>query len=335
MISKVTAVAPANIAFVKYWGALDIERALPRNVTISMTLDRCVSRTTAAFEEGARDADDIAVVDDAGVSRAPSASFRDRAQRHIDRLRHRARRQGRFRIVTRNSFPMGAGIASSASGFAALTLAAWRAMGADAGTSELSILARESGSGSAARSVIGGYVEWPSDPLDPESPASEIAPASHWKLCDVVTVVDAGEKDVASVDGHRRAATSPHYETRLRLLEGRLAAVRGAILARDLGALGPALEEEAIELHLVAMSSRPPVFYWKPGTLCVLEEIRGLRRNGVPAWFTMDAGANVHVICEPRSEREVVERISALPEVRSVISDGVGEGPRFEAEHLF
>src|SRR5262249_19571300 len=138
-----------------------------------------------------------------------------------------------------------------------------------------------------------------------------------------------------SLEGHRRARTSPHFEERQRLLPERLAATRRAIADRDLDRLGPILEEEAIELHLIAMSSRPPIFYWKPGTLRGLESIRRLRRDGVPAWSTMDAGANVHVICAPQAEGPVVRALESLPEVTGVLLDGVGEGPRFETEHLF
>lgn len=115
----------------------------------------------------------------------------------------------------------------------------------------------------------------------------------------------------------------------------RLKAVREAILARDLDRLGPLIEAEAIDLHCIAMTSTPPIFYWQPATLRVLEAVRELRREGVSAWITMDAGANVHVICPPQAEDLVAVRLAELAEVRQVIRDGVGEGPVVETEHLF
>jgi diphosphomevalonate decarboxylase len=236
-------------------------------------------------------------------------------------------------VATRNSFPTGSGIASSASGFAALTLASTRALGLHLTVEELSMLARMSGSGSAARSVMGGYVAWSAE--GDAGHATSIAPASHWDLRDVVALVDRGVKAVSSLDGHRLATTSPHFEARQRLLPARLDAVRRAIANRDLAALGPVLEEEAIELHLIAMSSKPPIFYWRPGTLRVLEAVRAQRADGLAAWATMDAGANVHVICTPSAERDVVALLETLPEIGGVLLDGVGDGPIVQKEHLF
>jgi diphosphomevalonate decarboxylase len=332
--AKSTVSAPSNIAFIKYWGARDLAKALPMNASISMTLSECVSLSTVAFTPGSDEPDTIELVADDGSTVVPPASFRERALAHLDRVRRWARRDGAFRVATRNSFPTGAGIASSASGFAALTLASTKALGLSLSTPELSDLARMSGSGSAARSVMGGYVEW-SPQGEGAGHAVAIAPASHWDLRDVIALVDHGEKDVSSLDGHRVAASSPHFDTRQRILPERLELVRRAIAERDLAALGPVLEEEAIELHLIAMSSKPPIFYWKPGTVQVLERLRAMRRDGLSAWATMDAGANVHVICTPTAEAPVIAALESLTGVSGVLLDGAGEGPHEEREHLF
>ena len=334
MNGKATVTAPSNIAFIKYWGARDLEQALPVNASISMTLTECVSLSTVAFEDGSDEPDRIELAGEDGSLTPPPVSFRERALQHLDRMRRWSHKNGSFRVATRNSFPTGAGIASSASGFAALTLAATKALGLTLSTPELSDLARMSGSGSAARSVLGGYVFW-----SPEGKgaghAIALAPASHWDLRDVIALVDHGEKDVSSLDGHRVAASSPHFETRQRILPQRLELVRRAIAERDLDLLGPVLEEEAIELHLIAMSSKPPIFYWKPGTVQVLDKLRRMRREGLRAWATMDAGANVHVICTPRSEGAVIAELEGLSGVSGVVLDGAGEGPHDELEHLF
>src|SRR5262249_12087402 len=149
-----------NIAFIKYWGARDLDQAIPFNASISMTLSESVTVSTVAFDDGSDEPDRIEIAREDGSLERPPASFRERAERHLDRIRRWARRGGSFRVVPRNQFPTGAGLASSASGFAALTLAATKALGLDLTLPDLSSLARMSGSGSAARSVIGGYVEW-------------------------------------------------------------------------------------------------------------------------------------------------------------------------------
>jgi diphosphomevalonate decarboxylase len=332
-LSKTTIAAPANIAFIKYWGAHDLGRAIPRNASISMTLDRCVTQCTAEVIPGQRD--EIWLAESHGGFTAPDAGFRQRVEAQLELLRAWSKRPDHLRVATRNSFPGAAGLASSASGFAALTLAVAGALGHDkTPVAELSRLAQGSGSGSAARSVMGGYVEWPVAG-EGGGQAVQLADAEHWDLRDVIAVVEIGPKAVSSLDGHRRAPTSPYYSKRLEILPERLQRVRDAIAARDLDQLGPVLEEEAVDLHLIAMSSRPPIFYWAPGTLEVLRTVRELRQEGLRAWSTLDAGANVHVICDPDSEPDVAERLESLPAVGFVIQDSVGSGPVHESPHLF
>lgn len=333
-MTKTTIAAPANIAFIKYWGARDLDRALPLNPSISMTLERCVTLCTAEVTGG--DRDEIWLAEPAGDFSHPDAEFTRMVQDQLDRLRRWAGRDERLRVATRNSFPSAAGLASSASGFAALTLAAAGALGkADAPAVELSRLARASGSGSAARSVLGGYVEWPAGEDEEHSYAFQLADAEHWDLRDVIAVVEIGPKVVSSRDGHRLALTSPYSAKRQELIPERLAKVRQAIIHRDLELLGPVLEEEAVDLHLIAMSSHPPIFYWAPGTLAVLRTVRELRQEGLAAWATLDAGANVHVLCDANSEEDVAERLESLPAVGFVIQDSVGSGPENDSQHLF
>ncbi len=336
---KATAVAPANIAFIKYWGTRDEERTVPFNPSISMTLSDCVSRCTVELA-GAGVPVEVLLADGAGRLAPAPPAFAAGVGRHLGRLADWAGYGGSFRVATANSFPTGAGLASSASGFTALALAAAAALGRALRPAELSELARRSGSGSAARSAWGGYVEWPaaagSDPAEDAGAggpgagaAAQLAPAEHWDLRDLVAVVDASPKGVSSRQGHRLAPTSPYFERRLALLPERLERVRRALADRSLARLGPVIEEEAIDLHLIAMSSRPPIHYWRPGTLAVLAEARRLRdEEGVAAWATIDAGPNVHLICEPAAEPVVAARMEALPEVEELIRDRVGTGPR-------
>ncbi|NBB86707.1 MAG: diphosphomevalonate decarboxylase [Bacteroidetes bacterium] len=335
-MTKATVEAPSNIAFLKYWGAEDLEQAIPRGPSLSMTLHRCASRTTAVFEEGAEGEDTLLLADTTAPDDAPELSpapeaFAAPVRRHLDRLRDVAGRAGTFTIATHNSFPSAAGLASSASGFAALTLAALRALEHPVSPTEASVLARRSGSGSAARSVMGGYVAWPEGP---DHAATQVAPPDHWDLRDVIALVETTPKKVSSRDGHRRAPTSPFFEQRIAHLPARLDAMETALQDRDFARLGTLIERDSTELHLITMSSVPPIFYWAPATLAVLEAVRALRADGVPAYGTMDAGANVHVICEPVHEDTVAARLAAVDGVHRVLRDGVGAGPRTDVPAL-
>jgi diphosphomevalonate decarboxylase len=336
-MSKTTVSAPANIAFVKYWGARDLASATPMNSSISMTLEHCVSQCTVeTLDHGGED--EVWRAEPDGGFGTPDPEFARRVRQQLDRIRQWAGRKEPVRVATRNTFPTAGGLASSASGFAALTLAAAGAFGKKASQKDLSLLARRSGSGSACRSIFGGFVEWTAPQAagsDEDSYARQIADADHWDLRNVIAVVEIGPKTIPSIEGHRLATTSPYYTKRLELIPDRLDKVRKAIKERDLDALGPVLEQEAIDLHLITMSSHPPIFYWSPGTLAVLRAVRELRQEGLAAWATMDAGANVHVICDADSEDDVAERLEDLPAVGFVIRDGVGTGPDQEAEHLF
>jgi diphosphomevalonate decarboxylase len=333
MSRRATFVAPSNIAFLKYWGTRDRIRTLPYHPSISMTLSECVSRCTVEHLPQARRSE-VLVRDGENNWEPASQEFSADILTHLERLLRWAEESGAFRVATENSFPTGAGIASSASGFAALTLATAAALERPLDSAEASRLARLSGSGSAARSVLGGYVEWPAAGEE-EGVAGQLAPATHWALSDVVAIVSAEPKAISSRQGHRRAPSSPYFERRLGLIPERLETIRRAILERRVGALGPLLEEEAIDLHLIAMSSKPPIFYWRPGTLSVLQRARELQNDNVPAFATIDAGPNVHVICPSEHEREVAAAMEAVEGVHSVIRDRVGEGPRETDRHLF
>lgn len=329
---KATVEAPANIALIKYWGAEQFDPVVPAAPSLSMTLRACRTRTTVQFEADSPGDDDIFRVKNEGRLAPASDDFRNPIVRYLDRLRTWADRSGTFRVATQNTFPSRAGLASSASGFAALTLAATQALGASVDSGQASDLARHSGSGSAARSVRGGFVEWP---RDEDHRATQIASADHWDLHDLIAVVDTTPKTVSSREGHRRAPSSPFFDTRLNHLDDRRATVRSALLNRDFERFGSLVEREATELHLIAMSSRPPIHYWCPETLAVLEAVRACRSEGIAACATMDAGPNVHVLCPPASADAVAERLEDLPAVNTLIRDGVGTGPTSDAAPLF
>ena len=333
MSGKATVMAPSNIAFIKYWGTRDLESTLPFNPSLSMTLSRCATRTTVECL-GEIATDEVSVRTGTNGFEPASEAFAAGVIEHLDRLRAWAGSDQHFRVATENTFPMGTGLASSASGFAALALAVAAALDREVSPQEASVLARSSGSGSAARSVIGGFVEWPAAG-DESGAAVQFLAAEHWDLRDVIAVLDFESKEISSREGHRRAPSSPYFERRLQELPQRLDRVRRALSDRDFAELAQVMEEEAIDLHLIAMSSRPPIFYWQPGTLKVLAAVRQLRRGGENVCATMDAGANVHLICTPTSEDRVVAELNTIADVQDVIRDGVGRGPQFLEEHLF
>ncbi len=325
---RATVEAPSNIAFVKYWGAKNLERVVPYNPSISMTLEEAVTRTTAVFHRG-EDGEDVVSVRQGNDVVDPGSGFTERVTNHITRLREVFGVRGWFEIETRNTFPSAAGVASSASGFAALTLAVASATGQTLDRVQFSRLARASGSGSASRSVMGGYVQWPGDGQDDDATyAVQLFDGDYWSLCDLIAIVDTDPKDVSSRDGHLRAASSPYFKERLRSLPARQATVRQAIADRAIENLGPVVEKEAIDMHLIAMSSAPPIFYWSPATLAVLAALRDLRASGLEAWATMDAGANVHVICEPSEADRIQEELRGVQGVLRVLRDRTGKGPR-------
>lgn len=329
-----TAIAPANIAFIKYWGVQDVARTLPYNGSISMNLDSCLTTTTVTFDEAL--AQDEVTLTLHGQEPAPAAgSQRSRVVAHLDRLRALAGVGWPARVESANNFPSDAGIASSAAAFAALTLAGAAALGLDLGERALSVLARQSGSGSASRSIPAGFVEWhiPEGPFDPEiwdsnSYAVSLAPPEHWALSDVVAVVDAGAKKIGSAENHRLATTSAYFATRLAEVPERLAATRDAIARRDFALLGETMEADAVSMHAVCMTSRPPSFYWSAGTMAVIQAVRGWRETGLQSYFTIDAGPNVHVICQAADRAEVERRLGELPGVQFTIGNGAGQGAR-------
>lgn len=325
---KASARAGANIAFVKYWGNRDAALHLPLNSSISMTLDNAFTTTTVAFERGLP-------ADRLWLNGSPAdESVRARASAHLDRLRALAGRGGPARVVSENSFPTGAGIASSASGFAALTAAAAAALGLALSPAELGRLARLA-SGSACRSIYGGFVEWQAGADDATSVALPLAPPERWPLVDIIAIVSSGVKQVSSEEGHARAHSSPYLPARLAALPAALAQARAAIQACDLAALGEVAEAEALSLHAIAMTSRPSALYWEPATLELIRAVRAWREAGLPVYFSIDAGPNVHLLTLPEQRAAVLAQLARMPAVTQALVCGPGPGLALCTGHLF
>jgi diphosphomevalonate decarboxylase len=307
---KATALAHSNLAFVKYWGKRDAELNIPLNNSISMNLSAAQTCTTVVFDTGL--AEDQVLLD--GQSAPPR--FAARVSRHLDRIRSMAGVRTCALVKTRNTFPASTGFASSASGLAALTLAASNALGLQLSERELSILARQ-GSGSACRSIPAGFVEWQAGAKSSDSYAIQLADPDHWDIVDVAVLVTAKEKAISSTEGHTLALRSPFWEARSALLPERLGRVRRAILERDFDTFGREIEAEAMSMHAIMLTSafegerawHPGIFYWTPDTLRLLIAVQQWREDGLDVYFTLDAGPTVHLICPAAVQTAVVDAV--------------------------
>ena len=312
---KATAKAPSNLAFIKYWGKKDATLRIPTNNSISVNLDHAITTTTVEFIDTLKE--DQVVTKNANTK--ASEKFTQRISKHIDRFREIAGISTRAFVTTENTVPESVGIASSASGLAALTLATAKALDLKMSEKELSIYARL-GSGSACRSIPDGFVEWEMGIDNETSYAKQIAPHTHWDISIITVVVSDKEKKLSSTKGHEIALASPFFKTRIeRNLEPRLALVRQAILEKDFTTFGRELEKEAVELHTICMTSpyedfswHSGAYYWVPDSLELILKIQEWREKGIETYFTLDAGATVHLICLRKDENIVLDQIEKL-----------------------
>jgi len=325
---KVTAVASANIACIKYWGKRSDKLRLPLNDSISMNLSDANTTTTVEYSSSLR-RDDISFVDES-ISEGECT----RITKHLDRIRKVAHKRIYAKVVTKNSFPKGTGIASSASGFAALTVAATHAIGLSLSEKELTILARL-GSGSAARSIPDGFVWWHAGKKSNDSYAESLYPSSWWNVCDIICVVSKEVKKISSTEGMDAIKTSPNWRSRVQQISEKIAAMQDALRAKDVHAFGALMEEDAISMHCVMMTQNPPLFYWNDATLRVMDQVYALRESGIPAYYTMDAGPNVHVFCEEKNMEIVHTALQHVAGVQSVIVNRPAEGARCIDKHIF
>jgi diphosphomevalonate decarboxylase len=314
-----TARAHPNIAFIKYWGNRNHALRLPSSSSLSMNLAGLHTETTVTWSDEL-DADTFILNDQLMAGESLT-----RVARHLDVLRARLGIAQFARVESRNNFPTGAGIASSAAAFAALTLAGAAAAGASLDERELSTIARL-GSGSAARSIPAGFVQWHAADQHEQSYAESIAPPDHWALVDVIAVVSQAHKAVGSTEGHRSAETSDLQGARVAGASERLAACRRAIIERDFAALADVVEHDSNLMHAVMMTSRPPLFYWQPASLLIMEKVRRWRADGLRVCYTLDAGPNVHCICVEDDSDAVSQALQSLPEVKEVRAARVGGG---------
>jgi diphosphomevalonate decarboxylase len=320
MTTTASALAHPNIAFIKYWGLRDEALHLPANDSLSMNIGCLSTRTTVTLDPDLT-ADTLTLNGEPATGKALT-----RVQQFLNRVRELTGVPTHVHVESENNFPIGAGIASSASAFAALALVASKVYGLALSEKELSSLARF-GSGSACRSVPGGFVEWITDPHTGDSFARSIAPADHWQVMDCIAVLNDKHKPVGSAAGMRIASTSPLQAARVLDAPRRMDICRQAILNRDFEALAEVTELDSNLMHAVMMTSKPPLYYWQAQTLEILKAVRGWRtEESLPVAATVDAGPNVHVLCLPEALPEVLARLRQFPGVKDVLK-GKPAGP--------
>jgi diphosphomevalonate decarboxylase len=315
-----TAQSHPNIAFIKYWGNRDNALRLPSNGSISMNLDGLYTRTTVTFNSSQRDS---LLINDHPVS----GKGLERVSYILDLVRGMANINDHAEVSSTNNFPAGAGIASSAAAFAALALASSRAAGLTLSEAQLSRLARR-GSGSASRSIPSGFVEWKMGTGDDDCVAVSIAPLEHWALADCVAIVSSLHKKTGSTEGHALAWTSPLQAVRVEDTPRRLDVCRNAIFKKDFETFANIIEHDSDMMHSVMMTSTPPLMYWQAATVEIFHQVRAWRGSGLPVGYTVDAGANVHVICLAEYAKEVEKHLRELPGVNNVLVAGVGGAAR-------
>jgi diphosphomevalonate decarboxylase len=321
--------AQPNIALIKYWGKRDVALNLPVVGSISITLESLWTRTDVRFVPGQKG-------DRVSLNGRSDEAETKRISKCLDLLRARAGVDYGADVASRNNFPTAAGLASSASGFAALVHAGARALNLDLNLQEQSVLARRC-SGSAARSIFGGYVEWAHGQLadGTDSVARPLLNADAWPLRVAVAITSTAAKQVGSTEGMRRTAdTSPYQSAWIDTQEADLSVARDAIRARDFDALARISEYSCLKMHALALAAQPGLLYWNGATVECMHRVRVLRQQGVPVFFTVDAGPQLKAVCVPSAIEQVKAALRDVPGVLEVLDTGLGEGARAIAMDL-
>lgn len=332
--------SPSNIALVKYWGKY--ANQIPANPSISFTLSQSYTQTTVSIEG---DSGHEGIDFDLYLDGELKPEFKDKVQQFIERIKEElGPLQGKkLKIETHNSFPHSSGIASSASGMSALALCLLDLRSEIGKIKELDFERKASewarlGSGSASRSVYGPLGQWGEFSGIPESSdeyaipyQGEVAPVFQ-DFQDCILLVEKGQKQVSSTAGHGLMNNHPFAKERFKQAHRNLEELLSILKSGDIQAFGNLVESEALTLHAMMMSSNPYFILMKPNTLQIIEAIWAFRKETeIPAYFTLDAGANVHLLFPKAFEQKVLDFVNqiVLPYLKNgeYICDRVGHGP--------
>ncbi|MGF1669218.1 MAG: diphosphomevalonate decarboxylase [Balneolaceae bacterium] len=317
--------AHANIALIKYWGKRSIDLNLPATGSISLTLDSLKTETVLRFDQSLQ-------TDQFTLDEKPASKEQIKKVSHLVDIMYGSTVRPKFDIKSSNNFPTGAGLASSASGFAALTLAVSHALELDLSAEDLSRFARQ-GSGSAARSLFGGFVEMKcgSDLQGDQDFAVQLFDKDYWDIRMAVAITSVREKKVGSTEGMiRTAQTSPFYNSWIDSSKDDLNQMKQALAEKDFEKMGELAEHNSFKMHGLAISANPPLLYWNASTVELIHKIRDIRRSGVQAYITMDAGPQVKVLCLPGDLNEVCDTLKTTSGVQRIITARPGPGATVE-----
>ncbi|MCZ0717069.1 diphosphomevalonate decarboxylase [Aerococcus kribbianus] len=291
--------AHTNIALIKYWGKSDPVNIVPTSSSLSLTLDRFYTDTRVSFQ-AQLDQDQFFL-----NGQEQEKAERDKISRFLDHFRQLSGVNYRAQVSSYNHVPTAAGLASSASAYAALAGACREALDLDLTDSQLSRFARR-GSGSATRSIFGGFVEW-SQGSSPENSMAIPIDAANWDIGMVVIAVNKGAKKISSRQGMAHTlATSPFYEEWVKQSRQDLDEIKTAIAQRDFTTVGQIAEANAMRMHATTLAANPPFTYFEEETLTAIRAVQDLRAAGYDVYYTIDAGPNVKILC-PASQMTAIE----------------------------
>lgn len=324
---KKTACAFSNIAFIKYWGVTNSALRIPFNNSISMNLSNLKTITTVEFSPQRED-------DEIIIDGQENQKVNKRIVDHLNRIRVLSKSSYFAKVVSQNNFPASSGLSSSASGFAALTLAATAAINLNLTEKELSIQARI-GSGSASRSIPGGFVQWQKGDSSDNSYAYTLFPQSYWSIVDVVAIISDRTKTISTTEAQSNVLTSPFIEERLKRIEDKITNLKKAISERNFIKFGEIIESECLEFHSIVMTQTPALIYLFPQTLALMHLTRELRFQGLQVYFTLNTGHNVHLICQEKDKDKLVDKLSKLDFIKKTIINFPAGKATLLSDHLF
>lgn len=318
-MGKATAMARAhtNIALVKYWGKADTDLIIPMNNSFSLTLDHFYTDTKVTFSNDLQ-ADEF-ILNDKQQETTKITPF-------MNLVRQMANKNCFAKIESTNHVPTAAGLASSASAYAALAKAASVAAGLNLSDIELSRLARR-GSGSACRSIYGGFVEWLKGFDDKSSYAVPFMDKVDWPIQMIAVVVNAQEKKIGSRAGMQTVVeTSPYYDAWIQQTAKDIVAIKEALLAQDIDKFGQIAEENAMKMHALNLSASPHFSYFEPASLEVMQKVAELRSQGISCYYTMDAGPNVKIICLKKDTPAILAALGTMFNKEQLLVASPGPG---------
>lgn len=329
-----SAVSHPNKALVIYWGNENDMLRTPTRSSLSVTLqginhplDYIVSLRTIGASE--RDKIIIDGIEDKG-------EIRSHFIYHLNAMRRYTGFKEKLEVTTRTSFPVGSGLAGSAASASALAEAFAGLIGKTKDTRLKSIMARR-GSGSASRSVFGGFVMWQKGNSDDSSYATQLFNENHWDLRNVIAVVSSTPKKIRSIEGmklSKRTCPAEIYSEFVSVANHHIEGISTAVLERDIGKLGALYEKENYLFRQVCLKTTPPLDYWTKVTDNILNKVANLRNDGVPAYAGTDAGPNVHVFTQPNYVERVIRTIQEAEGILDIIHCRVGKGSHLIEEHL-